>query len=139
VDTRILIVDDEPSIRELLSRYFRKHGIEVTTAPTGEKARQLVREGKFDLAILDFQLAGENGLDLLCQFRTDYPRLPVILFTGFGDGALPAQALASGASAFLSKTESLHAVLAEVRRYLPSAQQSPHPLQCMAPELASQA
>jgi DNA-binding response OmpR family regulator len=59
---RILVVDDEDSIREMVSRYFGKQGIQVTTAPSGDKARQLLRGAKFDLAILDFQLAGENGL-----------------------------------------------------------------------------
>jgi DNA-binding NarL/FixJ family response regulator len=77
-------------------------------------------EGHFDLAILDINLAGENGLELLGYFRTNFPKLPVVMFTGLpGGDELLDQAMAKGASGFMRKTDSLDDLLAAVQVYLP--------------------
>ena len=78
----ILFVDDEAPIRELLSLYFRKKGLEVTTALTAAQAKELAASVPFTLAILDLNLAGENGVDLLGFFKSNYPNVPVVIFTG---------------------------------------------------------
>ena len=82
MNAHILFVDDEAPIREMLSLYFRKKGLQVTTAVTASEATKLAGEIPFSLAILDVELAGENGLDLLSSFKRSYPNLPVIIFTG---------------------------------------------------------
>ena len=118
----ILFVDDEAPIREMLSLYFRKKGFTVTTAITGQEARDLVEKVPFDLAILDVNLGGENGLELLEFFKGKYPRLPIVMFTGFdSDPDLLQKAMARGANGFMRKTESLDALFAEVGRHLPNA------------------
>src|SRR4051812_13835419 len=61
----ILFVDDEAPIRELLALFFRKKGMEVTTAMNIEQAKELAAAVPFDLAIVDVNLAGQNGLELL--------------------------------------------------------------------------
>ena len=109
----ILFVDDEAPIREMLSLYFRKKGYDVTTAVTCREARDAVQGGKFDLAIVDINLAGENGLELLDHFRSRFPELPVIMFTGLtGDDTLLDQAMSRGAAAFMRKTDSLDELFA---------------------------
>jgi DNA-binding NarL/FixJ family response regulator len=82
---------------------------------------RLADEGRFDLAVFDINMAGENGLQLLSYFKKDYPDLPVVLFTGLPENEeLLDQALARGASGFMRKTDSLEDLCAAVRTYLPN-------------------
>ena len=120
VNSHILFVDDEAPIREMLSLYFRKKGLQVTTAVTTTEATKLAGEIPFSLAILDVELAGENGLDLLSFFKRNHPHLPVIIFTGMdGVEELVEEARARGANGFMRKTEPLGHLFAEVQRHLP--------------------
>ncbi len=119
MNSHILFVDDEPPARELLSLYFRKKGLTVTTASSGAEARDLATKGQFGLAIVDVGLAGENGLDLLSFLKRDHPRLPVIIFTGLGREELLQAAMAAGADGFMRKTSSLDSLYQEVCRHLP--------------------
>src|SRR5689334_14901839 len=115
----ILFVDDEAPIREVLSLYFRKKGFAVTTATCGLEAMDSMTRGPFNLVILDMNLAGESGLKLLSFFKENHPNLPVVVFTGMAsDKSLLEQAMARGASAFMSKTDSLDKLFAEVNQHL---------------------
>ena len=117
---QILFVDDEAPTRELVSLFFRKKGYLVTTATTAEEGRTLLDVNTYQLALLDVNLAGENGLDLLAYAKSKNRDLPVIIFTGLDfDEALVAAARARGADGCLSKTQSLFDLLAEVERLLP--------------------
>ena len=118
----ILFADDEAPMRALLSEFFRQKGYDMTTADSGQAAMRTADEGRFDLAILDINLAGENGLELLGYFRTNFPKLPVVMFTGMpGVDDLLDQAMARGASGFMRKTDSLDDLLAAVQVYLPKS------------------
>jgi DNA-binding NtrC family response regulator len=119
VKASILFVDDEAPIRELFSLFFRKKGLEVTTAMTARDARDLAARAAFSLAIVDLKLPGENGLDLLRFFRSAYPDMPVIVFTGLTGQDLADQAQAAGACDFMNKTDSLDALYKTVSRHLP--------------------
>ena len=115
----ILFVDDEVPIRELLSLRFRMKGMTVTAAATGAEAIALAKKIPFDLVILDVDLGGENGLELLDVFKRDKPGIPVIMFTSLGDDpALVKDALARGAAACMSKTEPIESLMKEVQRVL---------------------
>jgi DNA-binding response OmpR family regulator len=121
VTPHILFVDDEAPIREMLSLYFRKKGFTVTAAVTGQEAMELADQETFNLAILDVNLAGENGLELLGFMKSNHPELPVIMFTGYeSDPDLLEKALSGGASGFMRKSESLDSLFAEVRKHLPA-------------------
>lgn len=121
VKPHILFVDDEAPIRELLTLYFRKRGYEVTTAVCSADALRLVAQGAFQLAILDVDIAGENGLELLTALKARNVTLPVIMFTGLKtDEDLLAKSLASGADGFMRKTDSLHDLFAAVQRFAPA-------------------
>ena len=116
---RILFVDDEIPIREMLSLYFRRKGFAVTAVATCAEAVQLVETTPFDVVILDINLGGENGMELLAQFKQQHPQTPIIMFTGLTDNSdLLKEAMARGASALMSKTESLDKLMNEVLRVL---------------------
>ena len=118
----ILFVDDEVPLRETLSLYFKLKGFAVTAAESGAEARRLAKKHSFNLAIVDIDLGGENGLELLEFLKRAYPKLPVIMFTSLGyDPALVSEAMAKGASAYLSKTESLDNLLKEAQRTMAQA------------------
>ena len=120
MNPHILFVDDEVPIRETLSLYFKMKKIAVTTAESGEEARRIMAEKTpFTLVILDIDLGGENGLELLDFFKQNHSELPVIMFTSLGyDPALLKAALTRGASAYMSKAESLDNLMKEVQRVM---------------------
>ena len=115
----ILFADDDVPIRETLSLYFKMKGFAVTTAANGAESIRLAEMTPFDLVILDIDLGGENGLELLGIFKQKYPKVPVVMFTSSGyDPALVKEATAKGADGYMSKTEPLHTLCNEVLRLL---------------------
>ena len=116
---RLLVLDDEESIRQLLSIFFERKGFEVAALSTARQAIASAGRERFDLAIFDVHLAGENGLELLTYFRTNYPTLPVIILTGLPDAEdLIEQALFRGANGFMRKTEPLENLFEVVQSYV---------------------
>ena len=81
-DLRILVVDDDETIRMLLSRFFEMQNYVTETASDGETALQLVRSQPFDVIFVDFQMPGITGLEFATQVRQQYPNLPIALITG---------------------------------------------------------
>lgn len=77
----ILVVDDEPDIRRLLTETFALEGHKVQTAANGSDALDMVRQRAFDLALVDIWLPDRNGLDLLAQLRGLAPQMPVVVIT----------------------------------------------------------
>ena len=115
----ILFVDDEPPVRETLSLFFKMKGIAVTAVATGAEALERAKNTPLSLAILDVKLGGEDGLELLQQFKKNYPSVPAVMFTAFGDDPDKRdKAFLNGASAFMCKGESLLALFETVMRVL---------------------
>lgn len=115
----ILVVDDEEPIRELLGEFFRKRGYQVTTAATAEEASRLSDEVHPDVVILDIDLQGVDGFEVLQTIKVTHPNLPVIMLTGMGfDDELLQEALQRGAAGYVSKTLSLEQLLMEIHRTL---------------------
>ena len=118
----ILYVDDDSSMLEIFAVYFRDQGYEVVTTGSGDQAMRLADAGRFSLAVFDIHLAGENGMELLSYFKTNFPNLPVVMFTGLPENdELIDEALARGASGFMRKQDSLKDVCEAVRTYLPNS------------------
>ncbi|AJE04415.1 response regulator [Geobacter pickeringii] len=80
---RLLVVDDESSIRLLYSQELADEGYEVVTAATATEAAEKIRENEFDLVVLDIKLKNESGLDLLQKVVKERHNMPVILCTAF--------------------------------------------------------
>ena len=81
---RLLGVDDERDIRHLYADELAEAGYEVETAASAAEAGELLGRGQFDLMILDVQMKGESGLQLLQRLVREKQKLPVILCTAFG-------------------------------------------------------
>ena len=115
-------MDDEETIGKLLFDYFRNNGWDITIADTGSRAIELADEAQFDVVIMDVNLAGENGLELLGFFRSNFPKLPVVMFTGVVDHEdVLEKAVARGASGFMRKTDPLADLFSAVKSYVPQA------------------
>jgi two-component system OmpR family response regulator len=116
---RVLVVDDESTLCELLSLSLGQKGLEVATVRSANEATVLVERGQFDLVILDGELDGAEGLNLLRLSKTRHPDIPVILFIGAGlDEPLPSSGLAHAPDAIVRKLDPLSALSAEVFRHL---------------------
>ena len=114
--SRLLVVDDENAMCEVLAAYFEHLGLEVKVARTAAAGNALIDEGKFDLAVLDWKLdGGADGLDLLSFSKSKHPQKPVIIFTGAEDNeSLLKNAVAGKAEAVVRKTGSLSALATQV-------------------------
>ena len=99
----LLIVDDEPSICEMLDIAFRKSGHRVETAASVAEARRKLESRMFDVVITDIRMPQVSGLELLRKVRDSYPDTQVILMTGQGSGNAD-QATQMGAFAYIEKT-----------------------------------
>lgn len=117
----ILIVDDDPLIRQGLVRLLARQGYQISSAASVAEARVLLAQGGLDLVLTDLQMPGEDGLALLAEVRKRFPALPVVMLTAHGSMEVVVQALRLGASDFLTKPyqmdELLSIVQREVRRY----------------------
>ncbi len=117
----LLFVDDDAKLVELLALYLHEKGFDVTTAATLEQGQQLINRERFDLAIVDVNLAGESGLDLVKLIKSKPQPIPVIVYTGLDvDERAVEKTLQGQANGILHKTKSLDTLLATVRKHLAS-------------------
>lgn len=100
---RILIIDDEASLRQTLARILQRAGYEVTTAESGEMGLSLLANSPFDLIYMDLRMPGMAGLEALKAIHASQPNLPVILFTAQPDLQSAMEALRLGATDYLLK------------------------------------
>ncbi len=116
---RILVVDDELQVREMLSLYLAKHGYEIVGAGNSAETLQAIGEGEFDVVVLDIGLADEDGLKLLESIKASYPKLRVIMLTGMGFVEdLLQEAHQKGADGYVSKVLPLDELLLAIQRIL---------------------
>ncbi len=100
---RLLVVDDDPEIVRLLSRFLGRQGYDVATAPDGEAAMALLRKDAFALVVTDIAMPKRDGLDLLRGAKARDPEIEVIILTGAGILAHAITALREGAYDYLLK------------------------------------
>src|ERR1700733_8972528 len=102
---RILVIDDERSIRELLEIFLKKEGFNVTSVSSAEEGLAQVKSADFDLIISDIKMADMSGIDLLRELRTTSFNGQFILLTAFASAETAIQALKMGAFDYILKTE----------------------------------
>lgn len=117
-DERILLVDDDSGLRELLTRYLEREGFAVKAVVDGAHARRALDHGHFDLIVLDLMLPGEDGLTLLKRWRAEGVPIPVIMLTAKGDEVDRILGLELGADDYLPKPCSPRELLARIRAVL---------------------
>ena len=117
IQPHILVVDDDPQIRDLLQDYLTQNELRVSVASTGKEMSAALGEHAIDLVVLDLRLAGEDGMTLARKLREE-SAIPVIMLTGVHDEADRVMGLELGADDYLTKPFSPRELLARIRSVL---------------------
>jgi two-component system, OmpR family, response regulator len=117
IEPHILVVDDDPQIRELLKEYFAENALRVSLASTGKEMLATLADEAVDLVVLDLRLAGEDGMAIARVLR-DTSAIPIIMLTGVRDEADRVMGLELGADDYLTKPFSPRELLARIRTVL---------------------
>lgn len=118
---KILIVDDEPSILDMLNTLLKTDGHNVTAALGGVKAKEVLDKtepGSFDLMISDIRMNPINGMDLLKVAREMHPTMSVIMLTAYGQVETAIEALQLGAFDYIAKPFKVDTLLGTIHRAL---------------------
>jgi len=118
MDTRILVVEDEPGVRDFVKRGLLSVGYDVVTAEDGEHALERLKEGPFHLMVTDIVMPGLDGIALALKAGKDYPDLKILLMTGYATERQRAHNLESLVHTVLAKPFSLKALIAAVEEGL---------------------
>jgi DNA-binding response OmpR family regulator len=122
--TTVLVVDDEPIVRDVVVRYLRREGYSTLEADDGDRARTMLERNTPDLVVLDVMLPGTDGLEL-CRWIRSRSELPVILLTARGEEADRIVGLELGADDYVTKPFSPRELAARVRTVLRRSSPAP--------------
>ena len=117
-DMRILIVEDEQKLAEILLRSLRGEGFTVDVAATAEDGYHLATTDNYDLLILDLLLPDESGTDLLRRLRQQHHKVPVLVLTARGELETKVENFEAGADDYLTKPFALPELMVRVRALL---------------------
>ena len=113
----ILVVDDEQTIRDLLSQFLQAKGCQVTATASAKDALQILEASQPDLVICDISMDESDGLALIDRMREVNAQVPILILSGmFFDAQVLREKLLTCASGFVSKTASLQDIFKEVQR-----------------------
>jgi excisionase family DNA binding protein len=115
---RVLVVDDEASIRDLLSRTLSLAEYDVDEAPDGQVALERMRQQPYDLLVTDLKMPGLDGLSVIREAKRFNAELPVIIITGFSSESSAIDAVNLGVTGYLTKPFRVPRVLAAAARAL---------------------
>lgn len=113
---KVLIVEDDPGIKESMRKFLESKGCDPITATSCDMAERLCRTMRPDIAVLDYSLPDGNALDLMPRLRGIDQCIPVIILTGHGSIELAVEAIKLGADQFLTKPVELPALLVLIQR-----------------------
>ena len=122
VAERILVVDDDPGIRDVVSDFLGKHGYKVATAADAREMEQLLERGPVDLIVLDVMLPGEDGLAICRRLSSSDNAPPIIMLSAMGEDTDRIVGLELGADDYLPKPCNPRELLARVRAVLRRAE-----------------
>lgn len=104
---RVLVVDDEPDVRKIVRMTLEKAGYQVLEAEDGKTAIETINSGDnrlmLDVLITDIRMPAINGLEAIAYFRKEYPRVPIIVLTGFPDIQMATTLMEQGVVEYLVK------------------------------------
>src|SRR5262245_18158758 len=115
---KILVVDDDRNLVELVKMKLKSANYEVTTVLQAEKAKEAVKSDAFDLGIVDLRLTNQDGLSLMEEIHAIRPEMPVIILTGHGSIESAVEAIKRGAYSYLTKPFDPREVLMQIARAL---------------------
>ncbi len=122
---RILVVEDEPLVRDLVALNLRHAGYDVSTAATWPEGLAAITRATFELALVDVMLPGGDGMDLVAKARAAGVACPVVMLTARGETAAKVRGLDSGADDYMTKPFDVPELLARVRALLRRAGRRP--------------
>jgi two-component system NtrC family response regulator len=117
-NARIIIIDDDESIRKILATILEEEGYEVDTASTGKEALQKTNERVYNLALIDMRLPDIEGIDLLLKIKDTTPRMRKIIITGYPTIQNAMEAVNRQADAFILKPFDMEKTLQTIREQL---------------------
>ncbi len=115
---KILVIDDEQGIRNLLDTLLRRKGYDVVLAESGRQGLELFRRERPDVIVLDLKMPEMDGLTVLRQIQNLDPGKPVIILTGAGTAEAEQQVRALGVTEYVEKEFSLHLLGDSLKRLL---------------------
>ena len=115
---RVLVVDDEEAVRDLIAKTLTMADYEVNTASDGQAALDALKDADFDLLITDLRMPGMDGLTVIRQARRLSPSLPIIIITGYSTEASAIEAINLGVCGYLTKPFRLPRILSVAARAL---------------------
>ena len=124
--SKVLVIDDEANVCELISLYFEKAGYDVVCAGDGSEGLEIIRSQKPDIVILDLMLPGMDGLDVCKEIRK-FSNIPLIMLTARVDEVDRVLGLEIGADDYVTKPFSPRELLARVKAVLRRAAYVPSP------------
>jgi DNA-binding response OmpR family regulator len=117
IQPHILVVDDDPQIRELLEEYLTENALRVSVVSSGQQMANILADETIDLVVLDLRLAGEDGMAIARTLR-EQSAIPIVMLTGVRDEADRIMGLELGADDYLTKPFSPRELLARIRTVL---------------------
>jgi two-component system alkaline phosphatase synthesis response regulator PhoP len=129
---RILIIDDELTLRQTLARILQRAGYEVTTAENGEQGLAFLQTTSFNLIYLDIRMPGLAGPEVLKLVHASHPNIPVVLFTAQPDLSSAVDALRNGATDYLVKPLKPDAIIERTKTILAVQQKEQRKLEILA-------
>ncbi|MFT3838563.1 MAG: response regulator transcription factor [Myxococcaceae bacterium] len=115
--SRVLLIDDDARLPELLASYLEQNGVTVTAAPDGQRGLQALEQGAFDAVLLDVMMPGMDGLEVCKRIRAK-SQIPVIMLTARGDETDRVVGLELGADDYIAKPFSPRELLARLKAVL---------------------
>jgi len=117
-NARILVIDDEPDVREMLQFLLEEEGFTVETAPDGTTGFARLASRDYDLVLLDLMLPDISGMDVLKRIRREDTEMPVCMVTAYGSTSVAVEALKSGANDYFSKPFDNEKLILEIGRLI---------------------
>jgi DNA-binding NtrC family response regulator len=114
---RILLIDDDRLLREVVSEYLTSHEYEVDLAESGEEAMNLFEAGKYQLALIDLVMPGMNGLEVMEKIMNADSKIYCIIMTGYPTIDSAYKAMVEGVSDYIIKPFQLSEMLETIQKY----------------------
>jgi len=112
---KVLVVDDEETVRILFQRILQAAGYDVATATNGKEALTVMADADIDVVLLDIKMPGLSGVDVLAKITTDWPDICVIMVTAVADVRTAVEAMKLGAYDYITKPFDQNKVLLKIR------------------------